>query len=345
MKIYLDLLSEILFKGEPSEDRTGTGTISIFGPQLRPISVLDGFPLLTTKSLFFKGIMVELLWFLSGSTNIGDLHKHNVHFWDSWADKEGDLGRIYGYQLIRAEHIVSSWALKGKTPEELGYAPIPNTEFFRAEINQVQEVIQRLIKEPHSRRHVMTTWRAGDAHDLCQLSPCHGTVIQFYATEVDPFTVKKALEYGIYNFGISKNEWDEAFAKGGEDEIDRLVSKFLLDRRYMGSPVRKLHMKMYQRSADAFLGLPFNIASYSALLMMVAQVTGMIPDRFIWTGGDTHIYLDHIEAVQQQISRDPSTLPKLRINPEVTDIFQFTLDDFRLDGYFPQAHIPGRVSV
>jgi len=264
MQQYLDLLSHVLKEGVKKEDRTGTGTISVFGYQMR-FDLGHGFPLMTTKKLHLRSIIYELLWFLRGDTNIKYLNDNNVSIWDEWADEKGDLGRIYGYQW-------RSWtATDGKT------------------IDQISGVIHSIKNNPDSRRHIVSAWNVGDL-DKMALPPCH-ILIQFYV------------------------------ANG------------------------RLSCQLYQRSADIFLGVPFNIASYSLLLMMTAQVAGLQPGEFVHTLGDAHIYLNHLEQVKLQLSRDPRPLPRMELNPDIKDIFSFNFEDFSLTGYDPHPHIKGEISV
>ena len=264
MKQYLNLLQRVLQEGSHKEDRTGTGTISIFGHQMRfPMS--DGFPLLTTKKLHLKSIIYELLWFLQGNTNIQYLTDNNVRIWNEWADENGDLGPIYGYQW-------RSW------PDYKG-----------GHIDQISEVIHTLKNNPDSRRIIVSAWNVGDIPQM-KLPPCH-CFFQFYV------------------------------AKG------------------------KLSLQLYQRSADIFLGVPFNIASYALLLQMMAQVTGLEAGDFVHTLGDAHIYTNHLEQVQVQLSREPRALPQMIINQNVQSIFDFQYEDFCLEGYDPHPHIKGIVAV
>lgn len=264
MEQYLQLCEHILKHGVKKEDRTGTGTISVFGYQMR-FDLQKGFPLLTTKKMFLRGIIHELLWFLRGDTNIKYLHDHHVHIWDEWADEEGDLGPIYGHQW-------RSWGTKdGKA------------------IDQIARVIEQIKSNPDSRRHIVSAWNVGELEEMA-LPPCH-ILFQFYVAD------------------------------------------------------GKLSCHLYQRSADVFLGLPFNIASYSLLTMMVAQVCDLEPGEFIHTTGDTHIYLNHLEQIQLQLTREPRPLPVMKLNPEVKNIFEFTYDDFTLEGYDPHPAIKGKVSV
>ena len=264
MKQYLDLLQRILDEGVRKEDRTGTGTLSVFGHQMR-FNLEEGFPLLTTKKLHLKSIIYELLWFLRGDTNVHYLQEHGVRIWNEWASPDGDLGHIYGYQW-------RSW------PDYRG-----------GHIDQIARAVDDIKHNPDSRRIIVNAWNVGDL-DRMNLPPCH-MFFQFYV------------------------------AQG------------------------RLSLQMYQRSADTFLGVPFNIASYALLLQMMAQVTGLRAGDFIHTLGDAHIYLDHLDQVRLQLRRTPRPLPTMRLNPEVKDIFGFQYEDFTLEGYDPWPHIAGKVSV
>lgn len=264
MKQYLDLLDHITSTGVEKTDRTGTGTISVFGHQMR-FDLSEGFPLLTTKKLHLKSIIYELLWFLKGETNVKSLNANGVTIWDEWANENGELGPIYGYQW-------RSW-------------PTASGEH----IDQISQIIDSIKNNPNSRRHLVCAWNVGQI-DQMALPPCH-VLFQFYV------------------------------ANG------------------------KLSCQLYQRSADVFLGVPFNIASYALLTMMVAQVTGLQPGEFIHTLGDTHIYLNHIEQVTLQLSREPRSLPKMVINPEVKSIFDFKYEDFSLQDYNPHPHIKGAIAI
>lgn len=264
MKQYLDLLSRIMTEGVEKHDRTGTGTISIFGNQMR-FNLEEGFPLLTTKKLHLKSIIHELLWFLKGDTNVRYLQEHGVRIWNEWADEQGELGPVYGHQW-------RSW------PDRSG-----------GHIDQITNVIDQITNNPDSRRMIVSAWNVADI-DSMRLPPCH-CLFQFYVAE------------------------------------------------------GRLSLQLYQRSADTFLGVPFNIASYALLLMMVAQVTGLKPGEFIHTTGDTHLYLNHLEQVRLQLTREPRPLPVMKINPDVKSIFDFKYEDFTLENYNPWPHIPGVVSV
>lgn len=255
MRQYLDLMRDILENGTPKTDRTGTGTLSVFGRQMR-FNLQEGFPLVTTKKLHIRSIIVELLWFLRGDTNIKFLHDHNVTIWDEWADADGNLGPVYGYQW-------RSW-------------PSPDGR----SIDQISRVVEQIRNKPDSRRHIVTAWNPADV-DKMALPPCHA-LFQFYVAD------------------------------------------------------GKLSCQLYQRSADFFLGVPFNIASYALLTHMVAQQTGYDPGEFIWTGGDVHLYTNHIEQARLQLSRDPYPLPQLRLLRKPESIFDYRLEDFEIINY--QAH-------
>ena len=264
MQQYLDLLDHVLRTGAKKSDRTGTGTLSVFGHQMR-FDLAAGFPLLTTKKLHTKSIIVELLWFLKGDTNIAYLKENGVSIWDEWADEKGDLGPVYGYQW-------RSW-------------PAPNGR----KIDQIANLIAAIKKNPDSRRHIVTAWNPGEV-DQMALPPCH-CLFQFYVAD------------------------------------------------------GKLSCQLYQRSADIFLGVPFNIGSYALLTLMVAQVTGLKPGEFIHTLGDAHIYANHLEQAHIQLSRAPRPLPVMELNPAVTDIFGFSYGDFALKDYNPHPHIAAKVAV
>lgn len=264
MRQYLDLLDHILKNGHKKGDRTGTGTISTFGYQMR-FDLSKGFPLLTTKKVHLKSIIHELLWFLAGDTNVKYLQDNGVRIWNEWADENGELGHIYGFQW-------RSW-------------PTYNGAF----IDQISEAIRTIKENPDSRRIIVSSWNVADL-DKMNLPPCH-CFFQFYVNE------------------------------------------------------GKLSLQLYQRSADSFLGVPFNIASYALLTMMVAQVCDLQPGEFIHTLGDTHIYLNHLDQVNTQLQRNPRPLPRMTINPNVKDIFQFRYEDFKLEDYDPWPAIKGEVSV
>ncbi len=264
MKQYLDLLDDVLREGTVKEDRTGTGTLSVFGRQLR-FDLDQGFPLLTTKQLHLKSIIYELLWFLSGDTNVRYLQEHGVRIWNEWADDRGDLGHVYGYQW-------RSWP-----------------DYDGGSIDQIATIVDDIRRTPDSRRLIVSAWNVADLPRM-NLPPCH-LLFQFYVAD------------------------------------------------------GRLSLQLYQRSADLFLGVPFNIASYALLLQMTAQVTGLRPGDFILTLGDAHIYRNHLDQVRLQLSRSPRPLPRMELNPARSSLFDFRYDDFRLVGYDPHPHIAGQVSV
>jgi len=264
MKQYIDLLNRVLAEGVHKEDRTGTGTISVFGHQMR-FNMEDGFPCLTTKKLHLKSIIHELLWFLNGDTNISYLNENGVRIWNEWADDNGDLGHIYGYQW-------RSWP-----------------DYNGGHIDQITDAVNMIKNNPDSRRIIVSAWNVADIPNM-KLPPCHA-FFQFYVAD------------------------------------------------------GKLSLQLYQRSADIFLGVPFNIASYALLLQMMAQVTGLKAGDFVHTLGDAHIYTNHLEQVKLQLSRDLRTLPVMKINQDVKDIFSFKFTDFELIDYDPHPHIKGIVAV
>lgn len=264
MRQYLNLLETILEKGTKKEDRTGTGTISLFGHQMR-FDLSEGFPMVTTKKLHLKSIIHELLWFLDGDTNVKYLQDHGVRIWNEWADENGELGHIYGYQW-------RSW-------------PSPDG----AQVDQISNVVKSIMQKPDSRRHIVSAWNVGDLDNM-NLPPCH-VLFQFYVAD------------------------------------------------------GKLSCQLYQRSADVFLGVPFNIASYALLTLMMAQVTGLKPGDFVHTFGDVHIYSNHLDQVKLQLTREPYPLPEMKINPDVKSIFDFRFEDFELVNYQAHPHIKGIVAV
>lgn len=264
MQQYLNLLNRILAEGATKTDRTGTGTKSVFGNQMR-FDLADGFPLLTTKKLHLKSIIYELLWFLRGDTNVKYLQEHGVRIWNEWADKNGDLGPVYGHQW-------RSWP-----------------DYNGGTIDQIQNVLDMIKNHPDSRRMIVSAWNPAEVEQMA-LPPCH-CLFQFYVAD------------------------------------------------------GKLSLQLYQRSADTFLGVPFNIASYALLLQMMAQVCGLKPGEFIHTTGDTHLYLNHLEQAKLQLTRTPRKLPTMKINPDVKNLFDFKYEDFELEGYDPWPHIAATVSV
>jgi len=264
VKPYLDLLRHILDHGRRKDDRTGTGTLSVFGHQTR-YDLADGFPLLTTKKLHFKSIAYELLWFLRGETNVRYLREHGVTIWDEWADEQGELGPVYGYQW-------RSW-------------PAPDGRH----VDQVAALVEQIRQTPNSRRLIVSAWNVADIPRMA-LAPCH-VLFQFYVVD------------------------------------------------------GRLSCQMYQRSADVFLGVPFNIASYALLTRLLAQATGLEPGEFVHTLGDAHLYLNHLDQARLQLTREPRRLPTLRLNPDVRAILDFRFEDLVLEGYQPHPHIPAKVAV
>ena len=309
MNQYIDLLEEVLETGHKVEDRTGTGTLAVFGHQMR-FNLQAGFPLLTTKKLHVRSIIHELLWMLSGDTNIKYLNDNGVHIWDEWADKHGELGPVYGKQW-------RSWDA--------------GTQY----IDQIKALIHNLQRNPGSRRHLVTAWNPGEV-DRMALPPCH-CLFQFH---VQDLTFDERLRYSPPAlFDNTEGRWTpEEWSLGNDGHVGSHLDLHKVPRR-------GLSCQLYQRSADIFLGVPFNIASYALLTMMVAQVCGYTPLEFIWTGGDCHLYLNHIEQAKLQLGREPRLIPKMIINPEVRDIFKFTYEDFTLEGYDPHPHIKAEVSV
>jgi thymidylate synthase len=270
MRQYLELMQRVLDEGVAKSDRTGTGTRSIFGHQMR-FNLAEGFPLVTTKKLHLKSIVYELLWFLRGDTNVGYLNEHGVTIWNEWAGNDGELGPVYGYQW-------RSWPARDGTS-----------------IDQISEVIEQIRTTPDSRRLIVSAWNVADV-PLMAIPPCH-LLFQFYVSD-DP----------------------------------------------AGGP-KRLSCQLYQRSADVFLGVPFNIASYALLTMMVAQVTELAPGDFVHTLGDAHLYDNHLEQARTQLAREPRPLPTMRIDPSVKSIFDFKHEHFRLENYDPHAHIAAPVAV
>lgn len=264
MKQYLGLLDRIMTEGTQKTDRTGTGTISVFGHQMR-FNLEDGFPLLTTKKLHLKSIIYELLWFLQGDTNVRYLQEHGVSIWNEWADEQGELGPVYGHQW-------RSWP-----------------DYSGGTVDQIAQVVNQIKHTPDSRRMIVSAWNVAEVEKMA-LPPCH-TMFQFYVAD------------------------------------------------------GRLSLQLYQRSADTFLGVPFNIASYALLLQMMAQVTGLRAGDFIHTTGDTHLYLNHLDQARLQLSRTPRPLPVMKINPDVKSIFDFKYEDFQLEGYDPWPHIKAEVAV
>lgn len=335
MQQYLDLLDDILTNGKKRMDRTGTGTIGVFGRQLR-FNLAEGFPLVTTKKTFYKGIIAELLWFLEGSTNNNRLHELGAKIWDDWATEDGQLGPIYGKQW-------RSW--RGKVLGMKNVDPVRRDEkqmHFTGEpiydeIDQIKELIENLKNKPFSRRHIISAWNPTDLPDesispkanvingQMALAPCH-CLFQFYVSEMDSITRYFNSKHTFNRDNLSSEEIHKKL-----DELN--VPKYKLD------------CQLYQRSVDTPLGVPFNIASYALLTMMIAQCVDMIPGEFIHTFGDVHIYFNQVNGVKEQLTREPRRLPKMIINPEKKDIFSFTMDDFKLEGYDPHPGIDYPISI
>lgn len=304
MKQYLELIDRILEHGQVREDRTGTGTVGVFGHQMR-FDLADGFPLVTTKRVFLRGIIEELLWFLRGETNIQSLLDKDVHIWDDWATEKGEIGPLYGAQW-------RDW--KGKVYSNY------HTELSRVQHDQISDLIEGLKNKPFSRRHIVSAWNVEDLPDESKspqenarmgkmaLAPCH-CFFQFYVQDI---------------------------LEGGKPVIDQRS----------GRPMRKLSCQLYQRSTDAAIGLPFNIASYALLTMMVAQCVDMMPGEFIHTSGDTHVYLNHVETLSQvQLKRTPFALPQLKILTDCKDIFGFQATDFELVNYQHHPAVAYKIAV
>ena len=264
MKQYLDLMRHVLEHGDRKTDRTGTGTLSVFGWQMR-FNLEDGFPLLTTKKLHVRSIIHELLWFLQGDTNIRYLKENGVSIWDEWADENGELGPVYGKQWRRWE------TAEGTT------------------VDQIARLVEGLKNDPNSRRHLVSAWNPGEIERMA-LPPCHA----------------------LFQLHVANG---------------------------------RLSCQLYQRSADIFLGVPFNVASYALLTIMLAQVCGYLPGDFVWTGGDCHLYINHLEQAREQLGREPQPLPTMKLNPAVQDLFAFRFEDFTLEGYAPHPHIKAAVAI
>ncbi|SER36808.1 MULTISPECIES: thymidylate synthase [Pseudomonas] len=318
MKQYLDLLSHIYEKGAFKDDRTGTGTYSVFGYQMR-FDLAEGFPLVTTKACHVRSIIHELLWFLRGDTNIAYLKENGVSIWDEWADENGNLGPVYGYQW-------RSW-------------PAPDGR----SIDQITNVIEQIKANPDSRRLIVSAWNPALVDEMA-LPPCHA-LFQFYSREMSVGQRLKVSDDKSLYPGIDFST-DACHERGwiATDWVtpDGPVAAYLDEH---GVPRRVLSCQLYQRSADTFLGVPFNIASYALLTMMVAAQTGHAPGEFIWTGGDVHLYANHIQQVETQLKREPKPLPKMTLNPSVKSLFDYTFDDFTLTGYDPHPAIKAPVAV
>lgn len=318
MKQYLDLLRLIKERGVFKGDRTGTGTQSLFGAQIR-CDLQEGFPLLTTKKMFTRGIIEELLWFLRGSTNVRELQERKVHIWDEWAEDDGYLGEIYGAQ----------WRHWGGNPIYKNLdCEFPIRGYYAGGIDQIKDLIERIQQFPDDRRLIVSAWNVSDVPHMCL--PCCHVLFQCWTREL---TVHERIDLYHDDFGVH------------EDFVQTLVEGKVKIMDEAGIPRRGLSLQLYQRSCDVFLGVPFNIASYTILTHMLAQVCGMIPLEFVHTYGDVHIYNNHREQVDEQLSREPKPLPKLWINPEIIDIDGFRAEDIKIEGYECWPGIKAPVSV
>lgn len=320
MKQYLELVEKILNDGEKRGDRTGTGTIGIFGHQMR-FDLTQGFPLVTAKNTWIEGFVRETLWMVRGQTNIGPLLEHNVHIWDEWANGDGDLGPVYGEQW-------RAWAQGSELPP----------------IDQLQEVIDNLKKDPYSRRHIVSAWNPADlphpklspednaTAGKMALAPCH-CLFQFYVTDL------KTKERCTYYDELMNGDWEAEIKQWGGTQD--MASEFLDFKKV---PDKALHCQLYQRSCDVFLGLPFNIAGYSLLTHMVAKILNYDVGEFIWTGGDVHLYQNHLEQAALMLTRKPRSLPVLDITSNPDRIEDFVFEDFVFSGYNPHPPIKAPVS-
>jgi thymidylate synthase len=314
MEQYKKLVREIRNNGVSKGDRTGTGTKSVFGHQMR-FNLEKGFPLVTLKKTHWPSVVHELLWFLKGDTNTEYLQENGVKIWNEWADENGDLGPVYGKQWVNwgGYDIVS-----GEIKEELNKG-----------VNQIQNVIDTLKTNPNSRRMIVSAWNVGELPFMA-LEPCHA-FFQFYTEPMKPFErAEYVKKHNLINEVSShESEYDDIM-----EEMDGI-----------GVPTHRLSLQLYQRSADTFLGVPFNIASYSLLLQMMAQCVNMVPNEFIWTGGDCHLYDNHSGQVNELLKRNPKDLPSVKLNPNVKDIFEFKFEDIELVDYDPHPLIRGKVAV
>lgn len=337
MKQYQDLMAEVFAKGTPKKDRTGTGTLSIFGHQMR-FNLQEGFPLVTTKRCHLRSIIHELLWFLKGDTNVKYLNDNGVTIWDEWKNKDGDLGPVYGKQWrawtahdevhtgnkkIIAEMEEDGW-------EEAGYREA--SMLLTKDIDQIAKVMDQLKNDPDNRRIIVSAWNVADLDDMA-LAPCHA-FFQFYTREM---SLDERVQWAEEN----DNElWSDYIHATFVDENTRLG---WLDKA--GVPTRKLSCQLYQRSADVFLGVPFNIASYALLIHMFAQQANMAVGDFVWTGGDVHLYSNHLEQARTQLGRTPRALPKLIIKRKPDSIFDYKFEDFEIENYNPHPSIKAPVAI
>jgi thymidylate synthase len=333
MEQYKNLVREIQNNGVSKGDRTGTGTKSIFGHQMR-FDLEKGFPLVTVKKTHWPSVVHELLWFLNGDTNTKYLQDNGVRIWNEWADDNGNLGPVYGKQWVNwggTETVTLS-----SKKDDKGFYQWDTTR--KEGINQIQNVIDTLKTNPNSRRMIVSAWNVGELGDMA-LEPCHA-FFQFYTSPMTPWEraswVKENGLVGDFVNGTGVRNCIDGY-NHGDDILEEM------DER--GVPTHKLSLQLYQRSADTFLGVPFNIASYSLLLQMMSQCVNMVPSEFIWTGGDCHLYDNHSEQVDILLNRTPKKLPSVKLNPDIKDIFEFKFGDIELVDYDPHPLIRGKVAV
>lgn len=348
MRQYLQLMESVLSFGHEKKDRTGTGTRSLFGAQMR-FDLTEGFPLVTTKKVHLRSIIHELLWFLKGDTNIGYLKDNNVSIWDEWADENGDLGPVYGkqwrewmdYRVIGEDNAEQAALLKKAGYKffgsETGVA-LEEPDIWVRKTDQISKVIDQLRNDPDNRRIIVSAWNVGEL-DQMALAPCH-SFFQFYTREL---TFKE--RHHLVSF--TDSEWHvpsvNAAIAGSLDTDDE--ASMLTWMNTNGVPTRGLSCQLYQRSADVFLGVPFNIASYALLTEMVAQQVNMVAEEFVWTGGDTHLYSNHLEQARLQLTRDPHPLPRLKFKRKPDSIFDYQFEDFEIEGYVSHDAIKAPVAI
>ncbi|HCJ8868769.1 TPA: thymidylate synthase [Escherichia coli] len=339
MKQYLALMQDILDNGVVKKDRTGVGTLSVFGRQLR-FDLKEGFPLVTTKKVHLKSIIHELLWFLNGDTNVKYLQENGVRIWNEWANEEGNLGPVYGKQwrewrdckVVECHDVGRTQQLMQRGYKYIGNMKEDGTTYlvYEKPHDQISKVIQQLREDPDSRRIIVSAWNVADLDDMA-LNPCHN-YFQFYTTEM---TVLERLNW------FEENE-PEKFARTPLNNVEKLIHE-ILDRE--GIPRRKLSCFYMMRSNDVALGKPFNIASYALLTHMVAQQVNMVPDELVYSGVDVHLYLNHLEQIKLQLTREPYPLPKLVIKRKPDSIFDYKYEDFEVVGYQSHPHIAMPVAV
>ncbi len=344
MKQYQDLMAEVFAKGTTKKDRTGTGTLSIFGHQMR-FNLQEGFPLVTTKRCHLRSIIHELLWFLKGDTNIQYLKDNGVTIWDEWADKNGDLGPVYGKQWrawtahdeVHTGNKKIIAEMEGDGWEEAGYREA--SMLLTKDIDQIAKVMDQLKNDPDNRRIIVSAWNVADLDDMA-LAPCHA-FFQFYTREMDFeereswfFDNHDQTKFNYFISGLNSRNLDREAYEG--ERYQYIVEN---------SPERVLSCQLYQRSADVFLGVPFNIASYALLIHMFAQQANMAVGDFVWTGGDVHLYSNHLEQARTQLGRSPRPLPKLIIKRKPDSIFDYKFEDFEIEGYDPHPAIKAPVAI